>query len=123
MGLLLPGNFVRRQREADAQRRKRAAAGLKRHATMAIQAAFPEHLFTVEVEPENGHILIDHMLLATAKARYFCRYSDYDDGKGAVKLAGEILERVGIKRGELKHYEEYDTDKVLEATKTQFNAR
>lgn len=121
--LILPPRLAQKRREADQQKRLRAARALKRHATNAIQAAFPEHLFTVEVDPQFGHILIDHLLLAHSKARYFLKYEDYQDGKGAVRLAGEILERVGIRRGELKHYEEYDVSSVVAATQTQFNAR
>ena len=120
MGLILPPSFVARQRESDKARKDRARAGLKKHATMAIQAVYPEHLFTCEVD-EHGNIFVDHLLLTESKARYFCRYDDYQDGKGVVKLAGELLERVSIKRGELKHYEEYDVAAPLAAT--QFKAK
>lgn len=122
MGLLIPGRIARRMAESDKSKKSRAKAGLKKHATAAIQAAFPEHLFIVEVD-DHGNIFIDHLLLAASKTRMFCKYTDYHDGRGAVLLAGEVLERCGIRRGELKHYEEYDVSSVVKATETQFNAR
>jgi len=121
MGLFLPRTYVARQQMAAVAKRKQRAAELKRHATAVIQAAYPEHLFHLEVDENYGHVIIDHPLLAHSKARYFCRWSDYDEGRGVVKLAGEILERVNIRRGELKNYEQYDEAAGL--AKTQFNAR
>lgn len=120
MSLYLPKTFAHRQLLSDKAKLEQAKAGLKRHATAEIQKHFPEHLFTVEVDM-HGNILIDHLLLRHSKARYFLPYDKYDHGKGAVKLAGEILERVEIKRGELLHYEEYDV--ADRAAQTQFNAR
>ena len=121
MGLFLPRSYVARQQMAAITKRKQRAAELKRHATAVIQAAYPEHLFHLEVNEDFGHIIIDHPLLAHSKARYFCRFDDYDQGRGVVKLAGEVLERVNIRRGELKYFEEYDEVEAL--AKTQFQTR
>jgi hypothetical protein len=122
-GLFLPQAFVAAQRAKLAEKRRTAAWGLKKHATQKIQEAFPEHLFTVEVIPESGSLLIDHPLLKDAGVRYFCRYEDYQDGKGVVRLAGEILERVNMHRSELRYYEDYDDPRVQTLAQTQFKAR
>jgi radical SAM superfamily enzyme YgiQ (UPF0313 family) len=123
-GLLLPQTFVSRVITDALTKRKRKARELKKTVEDLIQKHYPEHLFAVEVMEETGSILIDHLLLAHAGARYFCRFEDYErsGGQAVVKLAGEILERVNIKRGELKHYEEYD-GAADELAKTQFSAR
>jgi ABC-type phosphate transport system auxiliary subunit len=120
--LILPPRLRMARDQANALRLKKARLGLKKHATAKIQEHFPEHLFTVEVD-EHGNLIIDHLLLADSKARYFCRYADYQDGKGVVKLAGEILERVNMHRSELKYYEDYDDTRVQALAKTQFKAK
>jgi hypothetical protein len=124
-GLFLPEAFLAKQRMLKKRMMRTAAYGLKKHITRMIQQAYPEHLFTVEVQPETGHIIIDHPLLAKAEARYFCRYNDFEQsqGKAVIKLCGEILERANMPRSELKYYEDYDDVRVVDATKTQFNQK
>lgn len=123
MGLLLPKTYVARQITGALMERKRRAKELKKTVTDLIQKHYPEHLFHIEVDEETGSIFIDHMLLSHAKARYFCKYADYERsaGQAVVKLAGEVLERVNIRRGELLYYEEYDVAAPL--AKTQFGSR
>lgn len=121
MSLLLPKSYVHRNIMVRENRAKAAAQVMKRRITALIQKHYPEHLFTVEVNPDNGNILLDHPLLIHAKARYFCRFADFNDGRGVLKLCGEILERVNVRRGELKHFEDYDVAEPL--AKTQFSAR
>lgn len=122
MGLLLPRTYVARQIMSDRMLRQQRAREIERRTSNAIQAAYPEHLFTVEVNPDDGSIFIDHPALKHAKARYFLPFSKWDHGKGAVRLAGEILERMNVRRGELKNYEEYDGQADVLA-RTQFKAR
>lgn len=124
-GLFLPQAFMEAQKVKQERLRKTATYNLKRFCTDLIQQHYPEHLFTVEIEPVHGNIIIDHPLLANAEARYFCRYSDFEqtNGRAVVKLAGEILERVNMPRSELKYYEDYDDVRVVEASKTAFNSR
>jgi hypothetical protein len=123
MGLYLPSTFVSRAQFADEMRRRQRAKEVERFITMTIQKEYPEHLFTVQVSPEDGTVLIDHPLLRHSKARYVLHFAKRDDlGKAAVKMAGEILERANVKRGELKFYEEYD-GRADELAKTQFSAR
>lgn len=122
-GLFLPQALVAARKAQQEKLRKTAAYNLKRDATAKIQEAFPEHLFTVEVIPETGCILIDHPLLKASGSRWFVNYKDYDHGKGVVRAAGEILERVNMPRSELKYYEDYDDVRVVEASETQFKAR
>lgn len=121
MGLILPRSFVTRQERADERRRREIAKELAQRLTLAIQAVYPEHLFTVQVDTDNGNIFIDHPLLSHAKARYFVPHFSPEPEKAAVKLAGEILERVNVRRGELKNYEQYDEAEPL--ARTQFNSR
>lgn len=121
MGLLLPKTFVARQQFEARRKRQQLAHEIKRRTTNLIQETYPEHLFTVEVDPDNGNILIDHPLLKHAGARYFLPFDKWDHGRGAVKMAGEILERANVRRGELKFFEEYDEAESL--AKTQFQAR
>ena len=121
MGLLLPKSFVHRNVMVRENRAKALAHEIKRRTTALIQQHYPEHLFTVEVDPDNGNILLDHPLLIHAKARYFCAFKDFNDGRGVLKLCGEILERVNVRRGELKHFEDYDVAEPM--AKTQFTAR
>lgn len=122
--LLLPKTFVQRQIWAGLIERQRNARDLKKTVSNLIQKHYPEHLFQVEVEEETGSIFIDHPLLAHSVARYFCRYNDYvqSDGKIIVKLCGEMLERVGVARGELKYFEDYE-GRTAELAKTQFKAK
>lgn len=122
MGLLLPRTYVARQIMSDRMVRQQRAREIERRTSKAIQEAYPEHLFTVEVSPDDGSILIDHPALKYAKARYFLPFSKWDHGNGAVKLAGEILERINVKRGELFHFEEYDGE-ADRLARTQFKAR
>lgn len=122
MGLLLPKTYVARQIMSDRMRRQQKAREVARFVTMTIQQVYPEHLFTVEVNPDDGTVLIDHPLLSHSKARYVLHFSKRDDlAKAAVKMAGEILERANVRRGELQFYEEYDVAEPL--AKTQFKAR
>lgn len=123
-GLLLPKSFVSRTIFSAVMERKRRAKELKRKATDLIQAAYPEHLFHLEVNEETGDILIDHPLLAHAKGRYFCSYATYEQsgGQAVVKLAGEVLERANVRRGELMFFEEYDGE-ADRLARTQFSAR
>ena len=123
MGLLLPRTYVARQIMSDRMKRQQRANEVARFVTMTIQQAYPEHLFTVEVNPDDGTVLIDHPSLRYAKARYVLHFAKRDDlGKAAVKMAGEILERINVRRGELKYFEEYDGT-ADDLAKTQFKAR
>lgn len=122
-GLFLPQAVAAARKAQQEKLRRTAAWGLKKDATAKIQAAFPEHLFTVEVIPETGCIFIDHPLLKASGSRWFVDYKDYDHGKGVVRAAGEILERVNMPRSELKYYEDYDDVRVVAAAETQFKAR
>lgn len=124
-GLFLPEAFLAKQRVMKKRLMQTAAWGLKKRITQMIQTEYPEHLFTVEVQPDTGNIIIDHPVLAKAGARYFCRYNDFDksQGKAVLKLCGEILERVNMPRSELKYYEDYDDTRVVSLSKTQFKAR
>lgn len=122
MGLLLPKTYVARQIMSDRMVRQQRAREIERRTSMAIQEAYPEHLFTIEVSPDDGSIFIDHPALKHAKARYFLPFAKWDHGKGAVKMAGEILERMNVRRGELYNYEEYDGE-ADRLAKTQFKAR
>lgn len=122
MGLLLPRSFVARKAFEDRARRQQRAREVERITSKAIQAAYPEHLFTVEVNPDDGSIMIDHPLLQHSKARYFLPFARWDHGKGAVRLAGEILERVNVRRGELLYFDEYDGEAAA-LSRTQFSAR
>ena len=121
MGLLLPRSFVARQQWSDQARRRQIAHQLKRRLTDAIQNVYPEHLFTVTVDPENGNILLDHPLLKHSKARYFVPHNADDPEASVVRLCGEILERANVRRGELFFYEQYDEADAL--ARTQFKAR
>lgn len=127
-GLHLPGSYVRRRRfeislheRRERLRKLRAAKGLEKHARMKLQEAYPEHLFTVEVDPDHGYIFLDHVLLRHAKARYFLPYDKYEDGKGIVRLGGELLERVNLVRGELRYFQDYRAADTL--ARTQFHKR
>lgn len=124
--LFLPESYVAKvnwEKEKRKRLRYRAAENLRKHATQKIQEAYPEHLFFVEVIPDTGDLFVDHLLLSKAGARYFCKFKDYQDGKGVVRLAGEILERVNMHRSELKYYEDYSDPRVEALAETEFRAK
>jgi hypothetical protein len=119
MGLFLPRSFVARHAWAAEQRKQQRRGELKRHATQAIQQAYKEHLFTIDVD-EHFNVVIDHPLLRHAKARYFIPGAIYNEGT-LLRMCGEILERANVKRGELKYFEQYDDADGL--AQTQFSSR
>lgn len=121
MGLYLPKSYVHRNVRVREQQANAFAKEMERRVTALIQQHYPEHLFTVEVDPKTGNILLDHPLLIHAKARYFCAFKDFNDGRGVLRLCGEILERVNVRRGELLWFEQYDD--AADLAKTQFNTR
>ena len=115
MSLILPPR-LQRERALRLQREQ-----IGKHTEHLLQQHYPEHLFTVEVPANAGGMFIDHPLMSKAKGRMFLKFDDYNHGKGAVRVAGEILERVGLKRGELEAYEEYD--QVDDLAQTAFATR
>lgn len=98
-GLLVPHHI--------AQERK-----LKKHceqwARDLLWKHYPNHLFMVEFMTHEQSFRIDHALMAGSGACMYVHPGEDDLAKAIVRVAGEILERVGIKRGKLESYDVYD---------------
>jgi hypothetical protein len=99
MSLLLPAHI-------------RKEMALKRHceqwARDLLWKHYPHHLFTVTFQLHDHSFRIDHALMASSKACMYVHPGEDDLGKALVRVAGEVLERVGIKRGAIEDYAVYD---------------
>lgn len=88
-----------------------------------IEAHYPGHPFSVEVDLMNLMIYIDHPLVPDGR-RMVVRMQDEDpEGKIFVTIAGETLERLGIPRGPFGQYSDEDYDKAAPGAKAAFESR
>jgi len=79
---------------ADLSLAKRIADTLQKH--------YPNHLWAVHVNEEQGYILIKNFAISTRWGMLIKLKTIYDDPslKSVVRYAGEFLERANMKRGE-----------------------
>lgn len=98
--LILPPHMI------DRMRKQQSARQIEQRIRAEVAKVYPGHMFEFEVQPEQGAVLIDHHLLASNKVRYVVHNTD-GIGK-ALAYCGEILERLGLPREGLVHFDQYD---------------
>ena len=108
MGLILPAHIAEEQKRTQAR-----CDWLERQVVEIIKKHYKGHMFTVNVvaapDMREASILIDHVSMGEAHAKYHCTATDMYDtqGKIIVQLAGEILERMNIPRVCVQDYDKY----------------
>tara|TARA_R110000737_G_scaffold340221_1_gene362893 strand:+ start:17795 stop:18133 length:339 start_codon:yes stop_codon:yes gene_type:complete len=112
MGLILPSHVQK-------------ARNLQKHcegwARDIISKAYPNHEFGISFLIDDKSYRIDHRLMEHSKACMYVHPGEDDKEKALIRVAGEILERVGLPRAALEDYDQYDD--VLAIAKGAFACR
>lgn len=77
-----------------------------------VTTAYPGHPFTFEVDLFNQCTYIDHPMIPDGRRLIVHMHDEDVDGKIFMRMAGEILERINVRRGPLESYHEYE-DAIL----------